>query len=92
MFKHAIELLKLCINLKTPLLEHYFTSVLNDLSTKKLGHPLWIINKRNCKNPMKTYATPSNRAWVPQHKKKQSPPTTHESMDEWTTTKTTSVG
>jgi hypothetical protein len=36
MFKHAMEFLKQCINLKTPLLEHYFTSVLNNLSIEDL--------------------------------------------------------
>jgi hypothetical protein len=36
MFKHTMEFLKQLASLKKPLLEHYFTSLLKDLSNENL--------------------------------------------------------
>jgi len=36
MFIDAMDFFKKCGNLKKPILEHFFTSLLNDLSTKDL--------------------------------------------------------
>jgi hypothetical protein len=36
MFTHAMDFFKECASFKKPILEHFFTSLLNDLSTKDL--------------------------------------------------------
>ncbi len=36
MFTHAMDFFKECVNFKKPILEHFFTSLLNELSTEDL--------------------------------------------------------
>jgi hypothetical protein len=66
MFTHAMEFFKECASLKKPILEHFFTSLLNNLPIKdlltlgnllstKFMNPRWLL-----------YATPCRWAWVPQ--------------------------
>jgi hypothetical protein len=65
-FTHAIKFFQECTSLKKPIVEHFFISLLHDLSMEDF------VSLGNLLSPNKQlYATLNMRAWVPQDLKKK---------------------
>jgi hypothetical protein len=58
MFTHAMDFFKKFVNLKKPILEHFFTNLLSDLSTKNLITLGNLLSKKFMKPKKQFYATP----------------------------------
>jgi hypothetical protein len=69
MFTHAMDFFKERVNLNKSIPEHFFISLLNDLSTKYLVTLGNLLSTKFMKPKRWLYATPSMRAWVPQELK-----------------------
>jgi hypothetical protein len=69
MFRHVMEFLKQHTSLKKPLLEHYFTSILKDLSNEHLVTLCELLVTKIAKLKRRLYASPWRRVWVPNHDK-----------------------
>jgi hypothetical protein len=66
---HAMNFFKEHVSLKKPILEHFFTSLLNDLSTKDLLTFGNLLSTKFMNLQQKLYATLGRRAWVSQELK-----------------------
>jgi hypothetical protein len=62
-----MEFLKQCTSLKKPLLKHYFTSFLKDLSNKEFVTLFELLTTKIGKPKRRLYAILGKWAWVPQH-------------------------
>jgi hypothetical protein len=62
MFKHVMESLKQHTSLKKPLLEHYFTSFLKDLSNVDLIALCELLATKIAQPQKRLYAIPGKRA------------------------------
>jgi hypothetical protein len=57
MFIHVMDFFKECVNLKKPILEHFFTSLLNDLLIEDLITLGDLLSKKFMKPKIQLYAT-----------------------------------
>jgi hypothetical protein len=65
MFTHAMDFFKERVSLKNQVLEHFLTSLLNDLSIKDLVRFGNLFSTKFMKPQRWLYATPRWRTWVP---------------------------
>ncbi len=73
-------ILEKCTSFKNQIPEHYFTSLLKDLSNKDLVALCGLITTEIWKPQKRLYVTPRGRGLGPTTRKKQSLPTACESM------------
>jgi hypothetical protein len=69
MFIHVMDFFEYCASLKKPILEHFFTSLLQDLLTKDLVSFDNFLSTKFMKPNRRLYAIPGRQAWVPQYLK-----------------------
>jgi hypothetical protein len=69
MFPHAMDFFKEWSSLKKPVLEHFFTSLLNNLSIEDLVTLANLLSIKIMKPRRCLYATPSRQTLVPQESK-----------------------
>jgi hypothetical protein len=62
-------ILEKCRSFKNQIPEHYFTTLLKDLSNKDLVALCGLITTKIWKPQKRLYVTPRGRAWVPQHER-----------------------
>jgi hypothetical protein len=65
MFTHAMEFFKELASLKKPILEHFFTSLFNDLSIKDLVALGNLLSTKFLKPQRRFYAILGRRTWLP---------------------------
>ncbi len=66
MFIHAMDFFEYRASLKKSILEHFFTSLLQDLSTKDLVSFDNFLSTKFMKPNRRLYVTSGRQAWVPQ--------------------------
>jgi hypothetical protein len=66
MFTHAMDFFPKCARLKTPIQEHFFTSLLQDLSMEDLVSLGNFLSIKFMKLNRRLYVTLGKRTWVPQ--------------------------
>ncbi len=65
MFTYAMDFFKECSSLKKSIVEHFFTSLLNDLLTKDIITLSNLPLTKFMKPQKKLYATSNKQVWVP---------------------------